>query len=239
MVEAALSTRWPESRSTRRSTGSPSSSTCSATRSGAYPVILVAGTNGKTSTAPDDRHVLRAFGLRSAATPVPAPVVGDASGSPSPARPSTSSASSTTTRHRALPRPGRRAPRRTRCRSSRCMTALAYAVFADAPVDVAVVEVGMGGTWDATNVVEPAVAVVTPDRPGPPGLPRARRSRRSPARRPGSSSPSGIARARAAGATRPPRCCSAASPRSGATVAREGARVRAVSPARWPSAGSC
>ena len=31
---------------------------------------------------------------------------------------------------------------------------MAYAAFADAPVDVAVVEVGMGGTWDATNVVD-------------------------------------------------------------------------------------
>ena len=29
---------------------------------------------------------------------------------------------------------------------------MAYAAFADAPVDVAVVEVGMGGSWDATNV---------------------------------------------------------------------------------------
>ncbi|TDQ46879.1 bifunctional folylpolyglutamate synthase/dihydrofolate synthase [Actinorugispora endophytica] len=42
------------------------------------------------------------------------------------------------------------------------LTAMAYAAFADAPVDVAVVEVGMGGTWDATNVVEADVAVVTP-----------------------------------------------------------------------------
>jgi len=40
--------------------------------------------------------------------------------------------------------------------------AMAYAAFADAPVDVAVVEVGMGGTWDATNVVDGAVAVVCP-----------------------------------------------------------------------------
>ena len=39
---------------------------------------------------------------------------------------------------------------------------MAFAAFADAPVDVAVVEVGMGGTWDATNVVDGAVAVVTP-----------------------------------------------------------------------------
>src|SRR6478752_5039679 len=39
---------------------------------------------------------------------------------------------------------------------------MAYAKFAEAPVDVAVVEVGMGGSWDATNVADGAVAVVTP-----------------------------------------------------------------------------
>ncbi len=42
------------------------------------------------------------------------------------------------------------------------LVALAYAAFADAPVDVAIVEVGMGGSWDATNVVEADVAVITP-----------------------------------------------------------------------------
>ncbi len=42
------------------------------------------------------------------------------------------------------------------------VTALAYSIFADAPVDVAVVEVGMGGTWDNTNVIDAEVAVVTP-----------------------------------------------------------------------------
>ncbi|MFC5727905.1 MULTISPECIES: bifunctional tetrahydrofolate synthase/dihydrofolate synthase [Nocardioides] len=39
---------------------------------------------------------------------------------------------------------------------------MAYAAFADAPVDVAVVEVGMGGSWDATNVIDADVAVITP-----------------------------------------------------------------------------
>ncbi len=39
---------------------------------------------------------------------------------------------------------------------------MAYAAFADAPVDAAVVEVGMGGSWDATNVADGQVAVVTP-----------------------------------------------------------------------------
>ncbi len=42
------------------------------------------------------------------------------------------------------------------------MVALAYAAFADAPVDVAVVEVGLGGAWDATNVADGQVAVMTP-----------------------------------------------------------------------------
>jgi dihydrofolate synthase/folylpolyglutamate synthase len=42
------------------------------------------------------------------------------------------------------------------------IVAMAYAAFADAPVDAAVVEVGMGGTWDATNVMDAQVAVLTP-----------------------------------------------------------------------------
>jgi dihydrofolate synthase/folylpolyglutamate synthase len=42
------------------------------------------------------------------------------------------------------------------------LVAMAYAAFADAPVDAAVVEVGMGGSWDATNVADGRVAVVTP-----------------------------------------------------------------------------
>lgn len=42
------------------------------------------------------------------------------------------------------------------------LTAMAFAAFADAPVEVAVVEVGMGGRWDATNVINAPVAVITP-----------------------------------------------------------------------------
>jgi dihydrofolate synthase/folylpolyglutamate synthase len=41
-------------------------------------------------------------------------------------------------------------------------TAMAYAAFADAPVDIAVVEVGLGGEEDATNVIEAGVCVMTP-----------------------------------------------------------------------------
>lgn len=42
------------------------------------------------------------------------------------------------------------------------LTGMALAAFADAPVDVAVLEVGMGGEWDSTNVVDAEVAVITP-----------------------------------------------------------------------------
>lgn len=42
------------------------------------------------------------------------------------------------------------------------ITGMAYAAFADAPVDVAIVEVGMGGRWDATSVADAAVAVFAP-----------------------------------------------------------------------------
>jgi dihydrofolate synthase/folylpolyglutamate synthase len=42
------------------------------------------------------------------------------------------------------------------------MTALAFAAFAEHPVDVGVIEVGMGGEWDATNVVDADVSVIMP-----------------------------------------------------------------------------
>ena len=41
-------------------------------------------------------------------------------------------------------------------------TVMAFAVFADHPVDAAVVEVGMGGRWDATNVIDAGVGVIMP-----------------------------------------------------------------------------
>ncbi|GAB3157385.1 folylpolyglutamate synthase/dihydrofolate synthase family protein [Myceligenerans halotolerans] len=42
------------------------------------------------------------------------------------------------------------------------LTVMAIAAFADAPVDVAVIEVGLGGSWDSTNVVDAPIAVLTP-----------------------------------------------------------------------------
>lgn len=42
------------------------------------------------------------------------------------------------------------------------MTALAFAAFAEHPIDVGIIEVGMGGEWDATNVVDADVSVIMP-----------------------------------------------------------------------------
>ena len=42
------------------------------------------------------------------------------------------------------------------------ITALAFVAFAEHPVDVGVIEVGMGGLWDATNVVDADVSVIMP-----------------------------------------------------------------------------
>lgn len=42
------------------------------------------------------------------------------------------------------------------------LVVMAFAAFADAPVDVMIVEVGLGGTWDATNAADGTVCVITP-----------------------------------------------------------------------------
>jgi len=42
------------------------------------------------------------------------------------------------------------------------LTAMAFVAFAEHPVDIAVIEAGMGGQWDATNVISSQVSVMTP-----------------------------------------------------------------------------
>ena len=69
------------------------------------------------------------------------------------------------------------------------LVAVAYAAFADLPVDVAVVEVGMGGSWDATNVVDAPSVRRHARSTSTTATSSATRSRRSPARRPASSRP--------------------------------------------------
>ena len=161
----ALLTRWPEHRiepslvriaSVVELLGDPQRS---------YPVIHVTGTNGKTSTARMIESLLRAHGLRTGLFTSPhlldprERICFD--GEP------ISEERFVRTWHDIAPYVELVDARSVAdggipLSFFEVMTAIAYASFADAPVDVAIIEVGMGGAWDATNVADGAVAVITP-----------------------------------------------------------------------------
>jgi dihydrofolate synthase/folylpolyglutamate synthase len=131
----------------------------------AFPVIHVTGTNGKTSTTRMIERLLREMGLSTGR--FTSPHLHDIrerialNGEPIPAEKFVAAYDDVLpfiemVDARSAAEGG---PRMT---YFEVVVAVAYAAFADAPVDVAVVEVGMGGSWDATNVVDGQVAVVTP-----------------------------------------------------------------------------
>ncbi|CAM5545994.1 bifunctional tetrahydrofolate synthase/dihydrofolate synthase [Streptomyces abikoensis] len=138
----------------------------------AYPAIHITGTNGKTSTARMIESLLGAFDLRTGryTSPHVQSITERISLDGAPI-----SAERFIDTYRDIQPYVEMVDDREEHRLSffEVMTAMAYAAFADAPVDVAVVEVGMGGAWDATNVIDASVAVVTPisldhtDRLGP------------------------------------------------------------------------
>jgi dihydrofolate synthase/folylpolyglutamate synthase len=126
-----------------------------------YRTIHLTGTNGKTSTARMIDELLRSFGLRTGrytsphltsiterivldGDPVSDRVFADAYDEIAPYLGLVDAAAD-------IP-----------MTFFETLTGLALAIFADAPVDVAVVEVGMGGAWDATNVLQAPVVVITP-----------------------------------------------------------------------------
>jgi dihydrofolate synthase/folylpolyglutamate synthase len=160
-VEQALLARWPENRLEPSLTRISALVDLLGAPNRAFPVIQVTGTNGKTTTARMIDELLRGFGLR----------VGRF----------TSPHLETMRERIVLDGQPIRADRFVEVYDDiapyvqmvdaggeipmsffEVMVAMAYAAFADAPVDVAVIEVGMGGTWDATNVADARVAVVTP-----------------------------------------------------------------------------
>jgi dihydrofolate synthase / folylpolyglutamate synthase len=161
-VEAELSAKWPETKlepSLDRIhdlvylLGQPQQS---------FQVIHVAGTNGKTSTVRMIDALLRAFGLRTGrfTSPHLDTVRERIAIDGSPLDEDTFVAvyneiapyvALVDQRHPTTP-----------MSYFEVLAGMAYAAFADAPVDVAVVETGMGGTWDATNVADGRVAVVMP-----------------------------------------------------------------------------
>jgi dihydrofolate synthase/folylpolyglutamate synthase len=160
-VEKALSTRWPESRLDPTLVRIQALVDVLGNPQNAYPVIHLTGTNGKTSTARMIDSLLRSFGLRVGRVTSPhlASVTEriTVDGEPISAR-------------RFVEVYDDVAPYLDMVDAQQpialsyfeVLTAMSFVAFADAPVDVAVVEVGMGGSWDSTNVADGKVAVVTP-----------------------------------------------------------------------------
>ncbi|MGW2626625.1 bifunctional folylpolyglutamate synthase/dihydrofolate synthase [Micromonospora taraxaci] len=127
----------------------------------AYPAIHLTGTNGKTSTARMIDSLLRAFGLHTGRYTSPhLDTVRE--------RISLDGEPVSEERFASIYREIKPLAELVDARSDEPLTyfdmttALAFATFADAPVDIAVVEVGLGGAEDATNVIQAGVCVITP-----------------------------------------------------------------------------
>jgi dihydrofolate synthase / folylpolyglutamate synthase len=126
----------------------------------AYPAIHVTGTNGKTTTVAMIASLLSALGLSAGTYTSPhlqdvrerLRVAGEPVSRETLASGLDYLAPFLATVDREHPEP---------VTFFEVLTALAFVHFADAPVDVGVFEVGMGGRWDATNVVDAQVAVLT------------------------------------------------------------------------------
>jgi dihydrofolate synthase/folylpolyglutamate synthase len=165
LVEAELDRRWPETKIepslTRIATlmdllGSPQQN---------YPAIHIAGTNGKTSVTRMIDALLTALHRRTGRITSPHLQLATE-------RISIDNAPITPARYVELYREllpfvemidkQSAAAGGPAMSKFEVLTGMAFAAFAEAPVDVAVVETGMGGTWDATNVVDGQVAVITP-----------------------------------------------------------------------------
>ena len=131
----------------------------------AYPIIHITGTNGKTSTSRVIESILRAYGLRVGMFTSPHllrfnerfMIGGEPISDEALARNWDDIAPYVQMVDTELEAAGDQ-----RLTFFEVVTVLAFACFADAPVDVAVIEVGMGGEWDSTNVGDGQVAVFTP-----------------------------------------------------------------------------
>lgn len=130
-----------------------------------YRTVHIAGTNGKTSTARLVESIVRATGLRTGRLTSPhlhSPTERIAiDGAPISEEGFVQAYDDVFPFVQIVDREseGRGGPRMT---MFEVLTAMQFQAFASAPVDVAVVETGLGGTWDATNVIDSDVAVITP-----------------------------------------------------------------------------
>lgn len=131
----------------------------------AFPIIHVTGTNGKTSTARMIESVLRAHGLSTGryTSPHLSKVTERISIDGHPVSDETFVRIWDEIRpYLQIVDSELEAEGQPRLTYFECLTILGFAIFADQPVNVAVIEVGLGGITDATNVGDGQVSVVTP-----------------------------------------------------------------------------
>ena len=160
-VTEALLSRWPESRLEPSLDRIAALCEVLGEPQRAYPAIHLTGTNGKTSTSRMVDTLLRALGLRTGRFTSPhverinerISLDGEPIGDEAFVR-----AFNDVAPFLALVDDGQEHP----LSFFETVVGTAYAAFAEAPIDVAVVEVGMGGSWDATNVIDAGTAVVLP-----------------------------------------------------------------------------
>jgi len=160
-VEDALLSRWPETKLEPSLDRIAAFAELLGDPQRAYPVIQLTGTNGKTSTSRMIDTLLRALELRTGRFTSPhvermserISVDGEPLSDEAFVRAFNDVAPYTHLVDADQPHP---------LSFFETVVGMAYAAFADAPVDVAIVEVGMGGAWDATSVADPQIAVVLP-----------------------------------------------------------------------------
>ena len=160
-VEDALLSRWPETRLEPSLDRIQAFTELLGDPQRGYPVIHLTGTNGKTSTSRMIDALLRALDLRTGRFTSPHVermsericVDGEPLDDETFVRAFNEIAPYTHLVDAGADHP---------LSFFETVVGMAYAAFAEAPVDVAVVEVGMGGSWDATNVADATVAVVLP-----------------------------------------------------------------------------
>ncbi|WP_084211544.1 bifunctional tetrahydrofolate synthase/dihydrofolate synthase [Pseudonocardia acaciae] len=162
-VEAELDRRWPESKIEPSLERIQALVDLLGDPQRAYPVVHLAGTNGKTSTARMIDALLTEAGLRTGR--YTSPHLQSAT-----ERICLDGAPITMARYVEVYREvepyvrlvDERAGDGPAMSKFEVLTAMAFAAFADAPVEAAILETGLGGTWDATNVADGTVSVVTP-----------------------------------------------------------------------------
>ncbi|ADI10233.1 folylpolyglutamate synthase [Streptomyces bingchenggensis BCW-1] len=160
-VETELAGRWPETKLDPSLVRVEALMDILGSPQRAYPSIHITGTNGKTSTARMIESLLGAFELRTGryTSPHVQSITERISldGAPISAERFIETYQDIKPYIDMVD-----ASQEHRLSFFEVLTAMAYAAFADAPVDIAVVEVGMGGVWDATNVIDAGVAVIMP-----------------------------------------------------------------------------